>query len=367
MMTKPTIRSDASVREIAAIRAERRIAADGSADKARFYREIEKRHVKDAVFEDIEQEFLRQVNAVALGTKESRAIVIVAHSGAGKTHTIEHIIKTDRFADRADEFGTIRPLVSVSAPSPCTLKTLGIEIIKKMTGEEMRVSTKEHEIWRRVRNEARNLAVEVIVIDELHHLFENRNWKEIETVLSTLKRLLIGETSDRTAIGGYLPITLLLAGLPHLADIIAGDTQLLRRSTVRPIDPLEAGEDGIKQLTDFVRSIDAALSHVMGKPQNLATPDMILRLRSAGNFYCGRVAYLLKLAAKRAVDDGTFLIDRVKHLSKVYRDIHRATEKGNDCVNPFLIADPTKLPPHKAEVRSVQTLVRGKRNQRKEV
>jgi hypothetical protein len=341
-------------------RRHRFVTTDGSSAERRARKQVVKAiHIKDEVFRRAERRFDLVLKSLE-DDVESKALVVRAPSGAGKTHLLGHLATDPRLVSFQDEFGDVRPLVRVSAPSPCTLKTLGIVIHRALTGIELSARLPAHDIWVRVRTNMYNMRVSVVMIDELHHVFANKNKHEQEDVISTLKALLLAEDDEDTI--GKLPATvvahplgLVLSGMPTLTDVIRLDLQLQRRCIVHEFKPLILDKVGEPKFKGFLQRYAKGL----GFPNvpDFTSADMLLRLHKASGGYRGRAAFFIKEAAYRAIDYGHSTVDRALHLAEVFEDIFETGDERN----PFLVADVNKLGPVKELDDAMLTRLRGKR------
>lgn len=294
---------------------------------------------------------------------EPFAIVLPAPPGAGKTHILKQFCAEPRLAAFEDEYGAVTPFLRISAPAPCTLKTLGIVLYLALTGLTLSSKLQRHDIWTRVRTMLLNKRVSVVMIDELHHVLDNASMGERRDVISTLKALLIGEETDETGelLGQLpptvkpLPIGLVLSGMPYLKDVIALDLQLQRRCRFNTLKPLGlTGADEAK----FKKFLEVYAGRLgFAKNSDIASNDMVLRMHKATRGYRGRAAALLKEAAYVAIDNGHPTVDRVAHLGRVFELIYETGAERN----PFLVADVKKLGPIPELDRVAPTLLRGKK------
>jgi hypothetical protein len=336
------------------------INTDPTGDRARRKQAIRSIHIKDEAWMGAETAFKMLLNRLEDGA-ESFALVIHAPSGAGKTHIIEHLAADERVQPFTDEYGEVRPLLRVSTPSPCTLKSLGIAIYRALTGKSLPEKLPKHDIWVRVRTTLFNMGVSILMLDELHHLFDNASTEAKNEVISTLKSLLIGVEADEDAatLGklpptvGVTPIGLVLSGMPYLKSLIALDLQLQRRCKFHPLERLSLIGNEADRFKGFVERFEKRLG--LTTSPELISPDMLLRLHKATNGYRGRAAFLIKEAAYLAIDQGQQNIDRAKHFARVFERIY----KVGDVLNPFLVADPTKIKPIPESERPDKSLLRG--------
>ena len=294
---------------------------------------------------------------------EPVAIVFPAPPGTGKTHILKHCAANPRLAPFSDAAGIIRPLVRISAPAPCTLKTLGISLYTAMTGKTLSTKLQKHDIWTRVRTNLFHMGVSVVMVDELQHVFDNATLPERHDIISTLKALLIGEeTAETIELLGKLPETvrpysvgLVLSGMPELRQVIALDLQLLRRCRFKALNPLKLTGKDEGKFKKFLE-IYATKLGFPDKP-DLAGPDMLLRLHKASSGYRGRAAFLIKEAAFMAIDRGARTLDRKAHFAELFERIY---ETGDE-KNPFLVADVKKIGKVKELERYDHSLLRGRK------
>jgi hypothetical protein len=343
------------------------VASPGAQERGARSAAVKAIHVADGLFKRAEQVFNRLV-AACEENGEPFAMVIPAPSGVGKTSILEHLARDRRLASFTDEHGLTVPLVCISAPSPCTLKTLGIELHAQLTGSTLSSRMNSQEIWTRLRTNLYNLNVSILMIDEMHHLFETNDSGGVrQVVASTLKSLLIGRWNDPDGVAEAIgalppsvkprPIGLVLSGMPSVRDAIALDHQLERRSRVVAIHPMTRSAKDMEMFKIFVQLVQKRLDFT--PLPDLTNDDMLLRLHAASGGYLGRAAFLIKQAAYLAIDMSYPTLDRVKHFARVFEEIYQV----GDLRNPFLIPDIGKLDLKKVlDPSPRQTLLRGKMN-----
>ncbi|MBL0405302.1 ATP-binding protein [Microvirga aerilata] len=152
--------------------------------------------------------------------REGRALTVTGQSGAGKTRTLErHFLKREEFAGYGDPNADCI-LVSVSTPSPCTLRLLGMEVLAAL-GYETTRRLEENVVWDMVQHQMALRGVRFLHIDELQHVLQTRNPVEIGKVQDTLKRLMQNKS---------WPVWLILSGLPEIGRFFADDEQVWRRT-----------------------------------------------------------------------------------------------------------------------------------------
>lgn len=293
--------------------------------------------------------------AVETEELEARCVVVAAPSGAGKSHILRRLREHPGLKPTVDAFGPLRPLVAVKAPSPCTLKTLGMQLVKAMTGRRLSSHLKEHEVWGEFYAQADGQGTAVVMIDEFHHVLAKRNVDERLAIVNTLKNLVIPDPADPLRPPGaeLRPILLVLSGMPSVAKTIEMDEQLLRRRLVISIDPLGRSDAELKKAKRFLELVEPRLG--FDQPSGLAEPDMVLRMMRASNGYLGRMMAILKEAAFLAIRTDAPRIDRALHLAIVFEEIFKLGPKRN----PFLVADISSCPATPEHAFERLTLLRG--------
>jgi hypothetical protein len=171
-----------------------------------------------------------------LGRQSEGYILLgIGQSGTRKTSTIRRaIFKRPEFEGYSDlPHENMSPLISIIAPSPCTLKQLGIAIATAM-GYTPRPSIEENEVWMLVRQNLAIRGARFIHIDEMQHVTQNKNIAEIPKIQNTLKRLLQSPE---------WPVWLILSGLPEISKLFESDIQVWRRARFIKFGQLEFDRD----------------------------------------------------------------------------------------------------------------------------
>lgn len=184
----------------------------------------------DTAMDDLFDDFLDVMDAAAappedaghLGRQaEGYVLLCLGLSGTRKTSTISRMIRKrpefEGFSLVPEE--NTSPLISVKAPSPCTLRLLGIEIATAM-GYKPKPSIEENAVWALIRDNLANRRLRFIHIDEMQHVIKSKNVNEIGKIQDTIKGLAQAST---------WPVWLILSGLPEIGRLIEGDTQVWRR------------------------------------------------------------------------------------------------------------------------------------------
>lgn len=148
-------------------------------------------------------------------TGDTHGIALVEAAGGGKTSLVHHMLSKHPVLQSDDP--AYRPFIGVRVPSPATLKSLGLEILRETGYPEVSTSRREWAIWQLVRTRLQVLGTVVLWIDEAHDLF--RAGKQIEDILKMLKSVMEGEGA----------VILILTGIEKLWLMASYDDQVKRR------------------------------------------------------------------------------------------------------------------------------------------
>jgi hypothetical protein len=241
-------------------------------------------------------------------------------SGTRKTSTFARMIaKRKEFAGFSHHAHLNEsPLISVKAPSPCTLRVLGVTIARGM-GLPCSDSALENVVWDLIIDNLATRNVRFIHIDEFQHVMENRNVVDIAKIRNAMKRLV--QTPEH-------PVWLLITGMPEIATAIEGDTQLWRRKQYVLFHDLDFARDAAlcKAMVVFFANRKAGLEH-----SDFGIDENIHRLMHASLFRLGIAIDIVVKAIRVALKSGATEL-RIEHFASAYKTFSGCT----DSLNPFL-------------------------------
>lgn len=212
-------------------------------------------------------------------------------------------------------------LISVKAPSPCTLRVLGVTIARAM-GLPTNDSMKENAVWDDIMDNLPKRGIRVIHIDEFQHVLENRNKLDIAKIRNTLKRVL--QTPGH-------PVWMLVTGMPECGPVLEGDTQTWRRTSHVFFQELNFGAHAGKcrAMIEFFAGEKAGLAC-----KSFSTDENIHRLMHASLFRLGIAIDIVVKSIRVALQaDDTEL--KLEHFAKAYK----AFAGCADAENPFAVKD----------------------------
>jgi hypothetical protein len=165
--------------------------------------------------------------------REGRLLVLTGPSGAGKTRSLIRTIRRHPALEGRDPEAPDSPVTIVTVTSPCTLKQLGRDTLHN-TGYPLQRDLREHQTWELVRNQLDLGSKVVLVYDEMQHITQAANVAEQQKVANTIKDLMINR---------QWRLSIIVCGLPSVAEFIRSDKQLERRARFLEMKPLRMPAD----------------------------------------------------------------------------------------------------------------------------
>jgi len=224
---------------------------------------------------------------------ETGGIAFIEGSGGGKTTAILKVLRHFAPLGENPETGCPRYL-SVTVETPATLRSLGVDILKKLDIDKVSERARVYEIWDMVRHRLRVMDISLLWIDEAHDLFKSTSGAETENMFKMLKGLVQGDH----------PVVLVLSGTERLSKITGLDPQVSRRfSKVRPA-PLAFAVDNQR-----IKALIEAFAQKAGL-QTAIDNDLVSRLIHGSRYRFGRSIVFLIEAIECALEDGAATLRR---------------------------------------------------------
>lgn len=241
---------------------------------------------------------------------EGRILVLTGETGAGKSRSLKRL-----FRQRREQVEQV--LVSVVAPSPCTLMQLGRKLLPEL-GYPIQRDRKEHLIWEDVRRRIDARGIRIVHIDEMQHVTQTANTDQKTRVLNTIKSLI----QDRDK-----PMLLVLSGTCELADFLRTDGQVYRRCKFVELKRLTIPGD-VDLIADTLEDL---IEDTLLKLEHTIVEDLAARLIHAANYALGLAVEIACDAIEEAFLEGKGKL-RPSHFAEVYRSRSGCPTSSN----PFL-------------------------------
>lgn len=244
---------------------------------------------------------------------EGRILVLTGDTGAGKSRSLNRLFRQRR--QTVEEV-----LVSIVAPSPCTLMQLGRKLLPEL-GYPIQRDRKEHLIWEDVRRRIDARGVRIVHIDEMQHVTQTANSDQKARILNTIKSLI--QDRDR-------PMLLVLSGTCQLADFLRTDGQVYRRCRFVELNRLTIPGD-VNLIADTLEDL---IDDISLKFEHTVVEDLAARLIHASNYALGIVMEIACDAIEEALLDGGGRL-----LPSHFAEVYRSRSGCPNSMNPFLSAE----------------------------
>jgi hypothetical protein len=232
-------------------------------------------------------------------TGETRGIALVEEAGGGKTSLVHHALNTHP-AFQSGCPATVR-WVRVEVPSPATLKSFGLEILRKTGYCHVSSRATQAYIFQTVRQRLASFGTAVLWIDEAHDLFRAGSHNDVEDILKLLKSLMQGEHA----------VIVVLTGVGTLWRMASYDDQVKRRYSKVNLPAVSATSQGpmFRQVLDkFCAELDLAPP---------VAPDLVERLVHASRYRFGRCFETILAALEIGVLEGAARLE-IAHFAEAF-------------------------------------------------
>lgn len=178
--------------------------------------------------------------------QEGRCLFVSGEAGTGKTASLERLFRTHPILQSRGEHRS--PLLRVIVPAPCTLKTLGREVLRAL-GYPLARELADHIIWARIQELLPVAGVLIVHFDETHNLTDNANVVQMDNIRKTFKTLMVSSW----------PVGLIISGLPSLIPEMRKIDEIRRRGQFVSVPLLRLPDDN-----EMVEGIICGLAEVVG-------------------------------------------------------------------------------------------------------
>lgn len=260
--------------------------------------------------------------------QEGRIVLVVGESGAGKSTAIHRLLEhhpTYRgYALKGEKRNTSAIRIKVRAPS--TFLGVGRQLLAA-TGYPLQGSLERHVVWQRIAERLPMLGTTVLHFDEMHNVIDKANHVDKADIQHTLKSLVADAD---------WPVSLIVSGLPRIAELLETSPEDERRTEAVDLTPLV-----MPQEAEMLAAVMHELAGMAGlePPANTRTV-VIPRLVHASSQQLGNAMLLIQSAVLQAMTTDE------RHLSVQNFALAYAARTGcGPAANPFLADDWRIIPP----------------------
>lgn len=242
---------------------------------------------------------------------KARTLLVVGRSGAGKSTLLESYGDANAIDEAASsDLTDVRPVIRLEMPWRPTRKMVVTALLKAL-GYPTKKNWDIEEITERLAGLFSDMGVEIVLIDEAHHILTGKTEKGTTEVAEFLKSLL-----------NRCGVQFVLFGLPDL-EALEESAQMKRRfqPTVR-LEPYRWDVSG--ERTEFRVVVDSMVKAMKPlKGFGLDDPFHLTRLYCATGGNVGLLSKYMSEAYRRALDASVDIID-VNLMANVYADFHKS-------------------------------------------
>lgn len=217
--------------------------------------------------------------------KETRGVLVIGHTGDGKTALIRRNLTRHSLIGLSDGIEPGKALY-LRVPPEATLKGVATDILTKTGYGSVNEKIRTSVVWDMVAHRLAVRGITILWLDEAHHML--REAKEIAPVLRRMKSLMQGENS----------LVLIVSGIKFLDDKIRTDPETSERFSRVLLGPIRSDQER----RDLHKFIERCCSFVDLAP--VTDPDLVARLEFATRGSIGRSIEFCHSAILRALRRG---------------------------------------------------------------
>lgn len=266
-------------------------------------------HIRSPLDTKAETALNTVLNNHATGARKM-ILAILGPSGVGKTKSTKKLLSDEKLKGK---------VVSLVAPSPASVKTLGISVLSKLGQPFMRRQVDEQVFRDMVKEALRVAGASVLHVDEAQHLLTSGGEITITRTLDALKELVQPPHE----------VVLVLTGTDRVADVFARDDQLHERTVYVEAKRLSVDEDSV-----YLGKVLRVLCAKAGFENGWTDADLLPQRIAHGGRTFGLAVSLIIDAIELELRAGRNILTR-ESFAMVYA---RDRDVGGD-LNPFVAID----------------------------
>lgn len=232
----------------------------------------------------------------------AECLVLYGPSGSGKTQLLQlyreqfkpHVVVRNSDGDPAHHGSFMKSqVVFTETPSPASRRALIDRIQASMEPEPLPIKMTLGQRRERLIKMMEKAEVELLIIDEFQHLFDQRSQRIVQEAADLIKSLLNAATCP-----------IVLSGTPDILKVLQEASQLKTRMYSSPALSAFDWDDPNEQLLFCSYLVEVEKKLAFEEDSNLADPDCAKRIHYASRGLVGEVARLLIKAADIATRAG---------------------------------------------------------------
>lgn len=267
---------------------------------------------------------------------EPQCMALEGLAGAGKSTLVKSY--AEAFTRYETVSGTKVPIFYLETPAPVTVKGMAARMLEAL-GDP---AAHKGPLWSmnsRLIQYLRLCKVQLVILDDFHHLIDKETNRVLETVSDWLK-VLIKETN----------VPFLVVGIEgRVEQILQANSQLSRLFAVREkLEPFQwnpADETTIKKFASFIKYVERGMGIAL--PDELPRAELLYRLHYATDGVVGNVMNLIRFAAllaqEQEVDTLTLSILSQAFAKRLHKHLARKANPFSTLGNQHFVA-PAAVP-----------------------
>lgn len=262
---------------------------------------------------------------------EPQCMALEGMTGAGKTTLIRRY--ASEFPRRETRYGVVIPVFYLETPSPATVKTMASVMLEQL-GDPAAYIGEIGILNSRLISLLKACKVELVILDDFHHLIDTETDKVLAKVSDWLK-VLIKETGVPFMVVGIEgKVERILRANPQLSRLFAA------REALVPFVWQPEQQDTIQNFHLFVGTIEKSIGKNL--TQSLPRTELLYRIFYSTNGVVGNVMNLLRYAVMLAEERSATSLD-LDLLALAFEK--RMSKHLPDKQNPFLVGATERFNP----------------------
>lgn len=271
---------------------------------------------------------------------EPECLFLKGETGTGKTTILKSYAQA--YPRQETPYGSIVPLLSISIPSPATVKSVVSKLLWELGDPAYDKGTTSNQTIRLI-GLMKECEVSLVFLDEFQHFIDRDSAKVLKTVSDWLKNLILDTK-----------VPVVLVGLPEAEAVFRFNSQLSRRFANRHnLSSFSWSNDEGREFRTFLHAVELQLPLISSS--NLAQLEMALRFYYASD---GVIAYVMKLVrygTHLALKQGQEKLD-FPILARAFEKYVKADKfhKSNPFITDDFLLDTENYPSEKQNFNKVE-------------